>query len=174
MIREGLDGVLSSRPVHSFALHYLQKLIFFSAFHAMRLPLSNDLLVLAFRDWRLPGYRFGPRPRTTFYPRRPFRPHAPDAVCVRDALGKPGLETDPSFFRRVELVPGSLHGQFPQSQLSVIFHLRVVLLLRKLRSGFHSLLATQAQRIVQLVLPGRYLRTAWRHAAFQISPQRHQ
>jgi hypothetical protein len=35
-----------------------------------------------------------------------LRPHAPDAVCVYDALGKPVRETNPSFYRRAELVPG--------------------------------------------------------------------
>jgi len=111
---------------HSFALPNLRKL---ASFHLLRAEMLISckgwrlLVFMGFSDgnWRLPGSRRGPRPATTFYPRRLSKPYAPDAVCVRDAFGKPAVETNPSFrdafgkpavetnpsfFRRVELVPG--------------------------------------------------------------------
>jgi len=96
---------------HSFALPNLRKL---ASFHLLRAEMLISckgwrlLVFMGFDDgnWRLPGSRRGPRPATTFYPRRLSKPYAPDAVCVRDAFGKPAVETNPSFLRRVELVPG--------------------------------------------------------------------
>lgn len=172
MFRKGLDGTLSSRPVHSFALHYLQKLIFrishdasaaVERLHGFWLLVTGGFLVIVLaRGQQPPSIRVGQFDHT-----RPM-PYASVTLS-----GSRDWKQTHLFFGEPDSCQAT-NGQFPQSQLSVVFNLRVVLLSRMPRVGFQGLLATQTQRIVQLAFPGRHLRAAWRHAAFQISPQRHQ
>jgi hypothetical protein len=106
MIRKGLSCHLQPRPVFSAVIHLPcltleNSLSFYSRLHApamhaqfFRLSVSCDMttatggflvLVLA-KGQKPPSIRVGR-----------LWPHAPDSVCVVDALGKPGRETNPSF-----------------------------------------------------------------------------
>ena len=59
------------------------------------------------RDWRLPRSRRGPRPATTFYPRR-LMAVRPMPYASLDALRKPEREADPSLLRRAKRLPGTI------------------------------------------------------------------
>jgi len=63
--------------------------------HSLKATATGGFLVLVLAGGQQPpSIRVGREDRT------------PDAVCVRDALGKPERETNPSFGRRAELLPG--------------------------------------------------------------------
>jgi hypothetical protein len=117
MIRKGLGHRSEPRPVFSAVIHlpcltWENSIPFHSRLYAsliyaqfFRLSVSCDMakatggflvLVLA-KGQKPPSIRVGH-----------LRPHAPDSVCVDDALGKPVRETNPSFQRRVELLPGDI------------------------------------------------------------------
>lgn len=148
-----------------------------------RLSIPASLGFSDHRDWRLPFSRRGPRPATTFYPRRLIAVR-PMPYASLDALGKPEREADPSLLRRAELLPGISTVRSPSPDLGIprsarrsSFLMRLRFAGRCSRLGFGSFRRFppspslgQTKRVVDLALPLRQLGAFGRHSALQIFP----
>lgn len=144
MIRRGLGCHTRPRPVfvHSLSIH----LPCSTSENSLALPCCTRRLLVSRRaSWLLTAWTGGFLVLVLAQGQQPpsirvgrFGPHAPDAVCVNDALGKPGRETNPSLFRRAELVPGvgSVISPVPTSDFSAAFELSSFREFHLLRSSY--------------------------------------
>jgi hypothetical protein len=131
MIRKGLGCYLWPRPV------FVGDIIHLPCTTSENSILTSPCPTTAFRaftgsgdgDWRLPRSRSGPRPATTFYPRRPFGRTRPIPYASVTLSGSYEEKRTHLYFGESNSCPGSGRS-FPQSQRHVPVILPAILLSR--------------------------------------------